>query len=124
MGTWAFPVRLSGWQRIGIILSVLWLICSPTGLSVVQNKITDSIEKQCDITHDGSHDAHIYCFFQAHPLDEPANLWRDHSALLWTVLLGPFALIWIGGAVVIGVARWVARGFRPQEISLTAVGRP
>jgi hypothetical protein len=38
-----------------------------------------------------------------------------HSAVLWGVLLGPVALLWLVGSLVIGTVRWVGRDFIPIE---------
>ena len=40
------------------------------------------------------------------------------SAILWGVLLGPIALLWLVGSLVIGVVRWVGRRLQSIEYQL------
>jgi hypothetical protein len=37
------------------------------------------------------------------------------GVMLWLMWLGPIALIWIIGAIVIGTTRWVIRGFTRSD---------
>jgi len=38
-----------------------------------------------------------------------------HTAVLWGFLLGPIALLWLVGSLVIGIVRWVGRGLLSIE---------
>ncbi len=37
------------------------------------------------------------------------------GVMLWLMWLGPIALLWIVGGIVIGTTRWVIRGFTKSD---------
>jgi len=128
---------LSGWQRIGVVISVLWLIASPTYLLVTKNEAANKSYAACielslvtgtRLRETGQHDeadawqrhSNDWCLKDAGYLS-PVGLARAllegsyHSAVLWGFLLGPIALLWLIGSLVIGTVRRVGRGLRAIE---------
>jgi hypothetical protein len=114
---------MSGWQRIGVVISVLWLL----GLSIFfvydayknSTKYADFLEDVCMAgRHDSSPEgtrALTECFSNAIQAGgtefraEVAHTFKD--VFLWIILLGPIILLWLVGWVVLGTVRWVRRGF-------------
>jgi hypothetical protein len=128
---------MSGWQRIGAAISVLWLIASPIYLLVTKNEAANKTYAACieeslvtgtrmrEIGKQGEADAwehhsNDWCLGAAgymSPVDLAHALLEGsyYSAVLWSFLLGPIALLWLVGSLVIGTARWVGRGLSSVE---------
>jgi len=128
---------MSGWQRIGVVISVLWLIASPTYLLVTKNKAASKSYAACmksslitgtqlraignrreaDVWESHSKD---WCLSDAgymSPVGLAHALLEENyrSAILWGVFLGPVALLWLVGSLVIGIVRWVGRRLQSIE---------
>ena len=113
---------MSGWQRIGVIISVLWLMGLPVYLLIdmyrESTKYTDLLEDVCVATRNSPEGAQTLteeCFRNA--IVAGGNEFRTLVAqtfkdvFLWIILLGPIALLWLVGWIVLGTVRWVRRGF-------------
>jgi len=128
---------MSGWKRLGVVASVLWLIGPPvyfqveeflrierefeacTSLSPAQDVLAR--QRQLGLCNDarnikrGNHAAKLFAqlklmtFIHDHP-----DAWTL-GVMLWLMWLGPVALIWIVGAIVISTTRWVIRGFTKSD---------
>ena len=124
---------MSRWQRIGVVISVLWLIASPIYLLVTKNEAANKTYAACieessmtstrmrqmgqyDQADAWEHHSNDWCLRAAGYMS-PVGLAHAllegsyHSAVLWGVLLGPVALLWLVGSLVIGTVRWVSRDF-------------
>jgi hypothetical protein len=128
---------MSGWQRIGVAISILWLIASSAYLLVTQNQAANKSYAACiesslmtgtRLRYIGQHD-------QADAWERHSNDWclgaagymspvglahallegSYRSAILWSVFLGPIALLWLIGSLVIGIVRWVGRRLQSIE---------
>jgi hypothetical protein len=120
-----------------VVISVLWLIASPIYLLVMKNEapnksyaacIEESLMTGTRMRETGKHD-------EADAWDRHSNDWclgaagyispvglahvllegSYHSAVLWGFLLGPIALLWLVGSLVVGIVRRVARGLLSIE---------
>jgi hypothetical protein len=123
---------MSRWQRIGVVISVLWLIASPIYLLVTKNEAANKTYAACieessmtstrmrqmgqyDQADAWEHHSNDWCLRAAGYMS-PVGLAHAllegsyHSAVLWGVLLGPVALLWLVGTLVIGTVRRVGRG--------------
>jgi hypothetical protein len=114
---------MSGWQRIGVNISVLWLLGLPIYLvaDAYKNstKYADFLENVCMAgRHDSSPEGYRAldeCFGKAIAAGgtefraEVAQTFKD--VFLWIALLGPIALLWLVRWIVLGTVRWVRRGF-------------
>jgi hypothetical protein len=122
------------WQRIGAVISVLWLIGSPLYLLVTENEpadrsyaacIEDSLTTSTRMREKGQQDEadtwelHSYDWcLRAAGYMSPVGLAHAflegnyHSAMLWGFLLGPIALLWLVGSLVIGKVRRAGRDLR------------
>ena len=128
---------MSGWQRIGAAISVLWLIASPIYLLLTKNEAANKTYAACieeslmtgtrmreigkqDEADAWEHHSNDWCLGAAgymSPVGLALALLEGgyHSAVLWGFLLGPIALLWLVGSLLIGTARWVGRGLSSIE---------
>ena len=74
---------MSGWQKIGLAISILWLI----GLSIFLGVVHSTWKTVVDILVAGNLD----------------------TLTLWTVMLGPVVLLWSIGIITVEVVRWIRR---------------
>ena len=110
----AMGVRLNGWQRIGVVLSVLWIV-------VVGFWRNDAIIKSAQETAEAFYntcvDAHPYPNDQS-CVDEiwknfelfSRGHWIDAAFVAFVPILIAWLLVWL----CVAVFRWVRRGFAPQ----------
>jgi hypothetical protein len=127
---------LSGWQRLGVVISLLWLIAAPAYLLFDQNTRARDFYGSCrgasrslesEMRARGAHeaadvehrDAHDTCwsaagFMSAETLLRDLVDSSEKSRRLWAFLIAPIALFWIAGSAALSTARWVFRGFRHE----------
>src|SRR5262249_40242307 len=128
---------MSGRQRIGVVISILWLIASTTYLLVTKNQAANKSYAAC-IESGLTTGTHLRYIGQ----NDQADAWESHSkdwclgaarymspvglahallegsyrsAILWGAFLGPIALLWLVGSLVIGIVRWVGRRLQSIE---------
>ena len=128
---------MGGWQRIGAVISVLWLIGSSIYLLITENEPADRSYAACiedslmtstqmrekgqqDEAYAWEHHSYDWCFRAAGYMS-PVGLAHAflegsyHSVVLWGFLLGPIGLLWLVGSLVIGTVRRPGRGLRSIE---------
>jgi hypothetical protein len=133
----AWGKAMSGWQRIGVVISVLWLIASATYFIATKNEAASESYAACiessrmtgtRLREIGKHDeadawerhSNDWCLRAAGYMS-PVGLAHAllegsyDSAVLWGFLLGPIALLWLVGSLVIGTVRWLSSGLRSIE---------
>ena len=109
---------MSGWQRIGVVISVLWLVGLPVYLQWYENERIYNLVLNCidarlpdaDSTFD---QALQFCKGVYGPYvtyGDLARAFRDDRVMLG-LLLVPIVLFWTVGGIVLGAVRWVRRGF-------------
>jgi hypothetical protein len=125
---------LSGWQRLGLVISVLWLIAAPAYLLFAENTRARDFYGSCrgasrslesEMRARGAHEAadvehreaHEICwsaagFVTAETLVRDLLDSRERSRRLWAFLVAPIAFFWIAGSAALSTIRWVLRGFR------------
>jgi hypothetical protein len=117
---------MSGWQRIGVVISVLWLVGLPVYTLMHHNLSVQERTVDCVARLGATAEWCWQTFYQVpmSPLDvqgmlvgrEPlvgANHTIEHSynMELAMVVWGPIILLWLVGWIVFGTVRWVRRGF-------------
>jgi hypothetical protein len=104
--------RLGGWTRIGIVVSVLWVLGAGVAMRINDVRHADSVFE---------HAYHI-CMVSASQWNSTPFFWACHQeawaaykvaiAHSWgkvaIVAFGPLPLLWL-----IAIYRWVRRGFSP-----------
>jgi hypothetical protein len=114
---------MSGWQRIGVVLSVLWLVGLPLYLGQQQNSLMLDGRINCNegttLPLGPQRDAAERHCEQLFPTVTFTDMFSGESAtVLWAFTLVPVALLWVVGSIIIVTLRWIARGFRPQPLRL------
>jgi hypothetical protein len=101
----AMTVRFNGWQRIGIVLSVLWLIVA---LFIERHKIYDPIYT--------SYDHCVYRTLDWSVCDKDMDdavveASKTEPFTYAIVALGPTLALWLFGYVI----AWIRRGNQPKS---------
>jgi hypothetical protein len=114
---------MSGLQRIGVVISVLWIVglvggeyfsianynsresaeygeCRSNALSEKNPSQRQAHEQSCDRMHNTASVSF------GDDLSRAAN-----DPWIWFILFAPIAALWI----VVGTLRWIGRGFRARE---------
>src|SRR6516164_2697415 len=85
---------MSGWQRIGVVLSVLWIVGYPIYSFIDENESNERAYRTCQKT----------AFELTGPILANENFWILGVA-------APLAIFWILGGLTLWSARWIRRGF-------------
>ena len=110
---------MTGWQRIGVVVSVLWLIVFPIYLVVHSSMNAGHLYEQClksylpGLTSEEKHET---CWRSSHI---GAVTWKtvgyaliagnSDTVALWPMMFGPVALLWSLGVITLGTVRWTRR---------------
>ena len=99
-------MRLNGWQRVGIVMAILWLIGGGLWgymLGVQDGSLAATIYGTCV-------DQHKQGCSEAYARD-----WAEFTKYRWyyTAFVGlvPIPLVWLAVNGIVGVTRWIRRGF-------------
>ena len=80
---------MSGWRKIGAVISVLWMIGLPVWLVVRSGSLKT--------------------------VGHALVAGNSDTAALWTMMLGPVVLLWAIGVLTLDAVRWIRR--KPSETS-------
>ena len=110
-------VRLNGWQRIGIVLSVVWALGAwlyVQQLDVEQaQRLKESAYRTCTDLQDQSPDKGVSdCIKDAESVYDTSlqSNWSDK----WVAALLPIPIAWMITYGLIGLVRWIRAGFAPE----------
>ncbi len=119
---------MSGWQRLGVVLSVLWIVACPVLLVVSQNVSAEHSSQDCmklaDKIYQGDGSSTASDRFEKMINDcgrtylasttDYSKMFGDENGkkLLMYAVGVPIVTLWVVGGLLIGTIRWVARGFR------------
>jgi len=109
-------MRLSGWQRLGIVLSVLWL-AGVFGYAFWHHKNEQQTYPRNVLA---------VCFEYIAPKGGDCQDLYEKTRREWQLIpfdwrnptilgVGPLPFIWLGGWLMLIVIRWVRRGYSPQS---------
>src|SRR6516165_1862631 len=110
---------MSGWQRIGVVISALWLIGFPIYLVQYSSMSERSLYQQCMNTHNPDltrEEQHNNCRkssrADALTLKDIADtlFTGNFDIALWSMMLVPVAVFWLVGSIALVTARWIRRG--------------
>jgi len=109
--------RLKGWQRIGIVLSVLWAVGAWLYIEAAGSKAADEAFKSshalCTREKMARNDFDPKaCFDEAK--DREDSTFSDWSVRAWLVALAPIPIAWLLIYIVVWTVRWIRRGFQPS----------
>jgi hypothetical protein len=123
---------MSGWQRIGVVISVLWLLAVPSYVIISSHQFADAYYKGC---LDLAYRTRLNSAGELNAATQDCSTTRSELAVTstkalkvlllekhyseglvaWAALLLPIALLWIIGGIVLGTVRWLARSFRARK---------
>jgi hypothetical protein len=127
-----YIARMLWRQRIGVVISALWLVAVPIYFMVSQNNQANEIFAVCfsrayQQYGPGGVQSNKATEFDA--AKERCMQWRDKlfmppnkllrflmgedkdSWILWAMMLVPLAAFWIIGGIIFATVRWIRRGF-------------
>jgi len=109
---------MSGWQRIGVVISIVWLVGFPIFLFIDANRSHSEVLQHClkaaPVSREPTEreESRQICLraFEA-SRETPGKLVQELASdkILWAVMFGPIALLWIVGGVISYVVRWIAQ---------------
>jgi hypothetical protein len=107
------------WQKIGILLSIIWMIGIPIYVMIDSNRRANEFYDMCrrlesSIAFDSTtaEQQHEICWRSAKFMT-PSSLMQTLIAgnadtiTLWFFILGPLVVFWIAGGLMLGTVRWV-----------------
>jgi hypothetical protein len=111
---------MSGWLRIGVVLSVLWVVGYPIYSFIDETQSNEMAYRTCQKIYTqyfpnpdlSSADIHARCQKTAFELTPPI-LANENFWILGVA--APLALFWILGGVILWTVRWIRRGFTNAE---------
>ena len=128
---------MSGWQRIGVLISVLWFAWIPIYLMINTNNTAGVVYQSCIRSADlafepggfeGDNPGELKTAERrcARSFDNmrmsPGKLMRlllgregEETLTVWTVILVPIVLFWLVGGATFATVRWIRRRFASSE---------
>ena len=104
-------MRLNGWQRIGIVASVIWAVGGYLQMMGERNWASRMFDLCLSIPSPGGADNWSKCR-QEYERDFP-QAFKDKQTEAVLVALVPIPIGWLVVYMVIWVVRWIRRGFKP-----------
>ena len=107
-------MRLSGWTRIGIVLSVLWTAGSFFYYENFQEELLQALATECaKIPTERLREVCVDNWRKSLQSRMPLNGGKIFSLM---AALGPVPFGWIFGFIVLRLARWIRAGFHRSPI--------
>jgi hypothetical protein len=108
-------MRLNGWQRIGIVASVIWAIGAPIYLDdAAQQGATEAFIRYYDTCRDVPSNDPNQCFQRAGRAYDAVTRYRLLSANGAVAALVPVGLGWLLAYALVYLVRWIRGGFAKQ----------
>jgi len=107
-------MRLGGWQRIGILLSVAWAVAGPAYLN---GRVFDNAIEEYGFTYHECREAQgVGCAERADEMRKIAmHNFAPIGSLGWALVATvPVVLGWIFVYIIVGLWRWIRAGFKPS----------
>ena len=108
-----YRFRLNGWQRIGIVLSVVWAALGGlwgNHIAIQQGGAVPIAHYKWCISQPNDDDDECSAAFD----EEYAVGVRGHWASATMVALIPIPVAWLLVYIVVWAVRWIRRGFQPS----------
>jgi hypothetical protein len=113
---------VSGPQKIGALVSVLWLIGLPTYLAVDSNRRASDFYNWCrtlgaDVSPERRAEQHEACwrsarFITPSVMAQTLVAGSADTVTLWSLMVGPVVVLWVIGGIGFTTVRWMRREFR------------
>jgi hypothetical protein len=113
---------MSGWQKIGALASLLWLIGLPIYLMMDSNRRASEFYNWCqrvesnlafEMTAEQQHDTcwRSAKFMTPTVLAQTLIAGNADTVTLWSFMLVPLAIFWGIWGIILATVRWKRRGF-------------
>jgi hypothetical protein len=113
---------MSGWQRIGVVISLLWIVVFGIWVLREHNNSIGRAYSQCleremkyfpERPFDQAGEKCAYVFVDFIQPSDILNV-SGHKIVpfFWLIVLLPVAVFWILGGATLWIIRWVRRGFK------------
>jgi len=128
---------MSGWQRIGVLISVIWFVGMPIYLMVDTNNTAEAVYQSCIRSADLAFEpggfegdnpgelksAERRCARSYNNMRmSPRKLMRlllgregEETLTVWTMILVPIVLFWLVGGATFATVRWIRRRLASSE---------
>jgi len=128
---------MSGWQRIGVLISVLWFVGMPIYLMVDTTNTAEAVYQSCIRSADlafqpggfeGDNPGELksaerQCARSFYTTRMPPGklmqllLGREgqETLIVWTMILVPIILFWVVGGATFATVRWIRRRLASSE---------
>ena len=128
---------MSGWQRIGVLISVLWFVGMPIYLMVDTTNTAEAVYQSCIRSADlafqpggfeGDNPGELksaerQCARTFYNMRmPPGKLMRlllgregQETLIVWTMILVPVILFWVVGGATFATVRWIRRRLASSE---------
>jgi|SRR5262245_41206703 len=112
-------MRLSGWRRLGIALSVLWVIAGGIWVLRDHNNSVGQLYGQClerqmkYFPEQPFEQTHEKCRSIMDDFIKPADLLNVSGIgpVFWLIVLAPVVIAWVFVIAAVWIVRWIGRGF-------------
>jgi len=113
-------IKLSGWQRIGVALTILWLVLGSVGLHMRELRdangagnsmysICTTMNKALPTPQDDPKDCEI-----SRDMLRTMNLQGEFNRVLVEVLV-PIPVFWLLGWLILKTIAWIRKGFKANQ---------
>src|ERR1700726_3102514 len=115
-------MRLSGWQKVGVLVSILWMIGLPICVMIDSNRRASEFYNVCrkvepNIGSDlSTEQQHVACwrsakFMTPTVLAQTLIAGNADTITLWAFMLVPLAIFWSIWGIILTTVRRKRRGF-------------
>jgi hypothetical protein len=113
-------MRLTGWQKIGVLVSIVWMIDLPVCVMLDSNRRASEFYNVCrklepklaaDMTAEQQHEAcwRSAKFMTPTVLAQTLIAGNADTATLWFFMLGPLVIFWAIGGIILATVRRIRR---------------
>jgi hypothetical protein len=110
-------MRLNGWQRIGLVASVIWAVGAPIYMDqAAQREASDRFSESYERCRDIPTNDPERCFKQASDWSHtvPRYTLRGDPQNVAIVSLVPIVFGWLLAYALVYLVRWIRAGFKPS----------
>ena len=113
---------MSGWQKIAVLVSILWMIGLPIYLMIDSNRRASEFYNVCrkvesnpafEMTAEQQHEAcwRSAKFMTPTVLAQTLIAGNADTVTLWFFILAPLVIFWVIGCIILATVRRIRRGF-------------
>ena len=115
-------LRVSGWQKFGVLVSIVWMIGLPICVMIDSNRRASEFYNMCRkvesnlasaMTTEQQHEAcwRSAKFITPTVLAQTLIAGNADTVTLWFFMLAPLVIFWVIGCIILSTVRRIRRGF-------------